>query len=250
MDTDTTSFRPRPVIPGDTVPIPIATPNPSAESSAPPPVRIGPGLHRRPDGSVVVVKAGVLCCNEAKDGARWWVESNFKRYVPVQGDPVVGQITYKSADFFRVEIGAAHQAQLSALAFEGATKRNRPPLEVGSLVYARVSVAHRDMEPELECVDQTTGRAEGFGELKGGFMIKCSLGMARNLLLPKFPLLPTLGTRFPFETAVGVNGRVWISAATEPRIAAVARCVVLADRRPWGQVKGVVEGVVGSVEGV
>ncbi|KAJ3344345.1 exosome non-catalytic core subunit rrp40 [Gonapodya sp. JEL0774] len=218
------NFKPRPVIPGDQVPIS------TADSAAL--IRIGPGLHRELDGSIMVVKAGVLCCQAGKDGTRWWVDSNFKRYVPVQGEPVVGQVTFKSADYFRVDIGAAHQAQLSALAFEGATKRNRPPLEVGSLVYARVSLANRDMEPELECVDQTTGRAEGFGELKGGFVVSCSLGMARSLLLPTHPLLPALGARFPFETAVGLNGRVWISASTEERIAVVARCIVMADRRP------------------
>jgi exosome complex component RRP40 len=51
--------------------------------------------------------------------------------------------------------------------------------EVGSLVYARVSLAHKDMEPELECYDAQTRKSEGFGELKGGFMTRCSLKMCR-----------------------------------------------------------------------
>ena len=52
--------------------------------------------------------------------------------------------------------------------------------QVGSLVYARVSLAHRDMDPELECFDAQTRKAEGFGELKGGFLVRCSLLMCRQ----------------------------------------------------------------------
>ena len=51
--------------------------------------------------------------------------------------------------------------------------------QVGSLLYARVSLAHKDMEPELECFDAQTRKAEGFGELKGGFLVQCSLKMCR-----------------------------------------------------------------------
>lgn len=52
-------------------------------------------------------------------------------------------------------------------------------VQVGSLLYARVSLAHKDMEPELECFDAQTRKAEGFGELKGGFVVHCSLKMCR-----------------------------------------------------------------------
>ena len=98
-----------------------------------------------------------------------------------------------------MDIGSAHTATLDGLAFEGVTKRNRPNLkarcnplivscslqdsclifQVGSLLYARVSLAHKDMEPELECFDAQTRKAEGFGELKGGFLVHCSLKMCR-----------------------------------------------------------------------
>lgn len=35
---------------------------------------------------------------------------------------------------YRVDIGSAHPATLDALAFEGATKRNKPNLKVGGVV--------------------------------------------------------------------------------------------------------------------
>jgi exosome complex component RRP40 len=35
------------------------------------------------------------------------------------------------------------------------------------------------MEPEIECVDPATGKSDGFGELKGGYMVAVSLQLAR-----------------------------------------------------------------------
>lgn len=34
-----------------------------------------------------------------------------------------------------------------------------------------------------------------------------------RLLSPRNPILPKLGAKFPFEVAVGMNGRVWVKAA-------------------------------------
>lgn len=116
----------------------------------------------------------------------------------------MGQVIARSGENWRVDIGAAHAANLDGLAFEGATKRNRPnlkvfkpfsltfsqpsshSLQVGSLLYARVSLAHRDMEPELECFDAQTRKSEGFGELKSGLLVRCSLKMCRQCALSRF----------------------------------------------------------------
>lgn len=35
----------------------------------------------------------------------------------------------------------------------------------------------------------------------------------RRLLSPKNPVLPRLGAKFPFEIAVGMNGRIWVKTA-------------------------------------
>ncbi len=122
-----------------------------------------------------------------------------RQYVPAPQESVVGVVIGRSGENWRVDIGSAHPASLDGLAFEGATKRNRPNLkvrvidflvadvanaenmvQVGSLLYARVSLAHKDMEPELECFDAQTRKAGGFGELKGGFLVRCSLKMGRS----------------------------------------------------------------------
>ena len=50
-------------------------------------------------------------------------------YIPSVGDPVVGTITDRHPDTYTVDIGAPFRALLPALAFEGATRRNRPNLK-------------------------------------------------------------------------------------------------------------------------
>jgi exosome complex component RRP40 len=54
--------------------------------------------------------------------------------------------------------------------------------QVGNLVYARVTVANKDMEPELACVS-TQGKAEGFGPLIGGYMFKCDTKLVREYVI-------------------------------------------------------------------
>jgi exosome complex component RRP40 len=93
---------------------------------------------------------------------------------------VLGVVVGRTAEFYKVDIGAPHPASLSFLAFEGATKRHRPNLAIGALIYARVMLAVPDLEPEIECVNPTSGKADGFGPLTGGFVITCSLGMSRR----------------------------------------------------------------------
>ena len=124
--------------------------------------------------------------------------------------------------------------------------------QVNSLVYARVSLAHKDMEPELECFDAQTRKAAGFGELKGGFLVRCSLGLCRTYVLPKRDnpahespnrvyaqlsrlldpshyLLPLLGSKFPVEFSIGTNGRIWILTKSVQHTIAAARCIEAID---------------------
>ena len=75
------------------------------------------------------------------------------RYIPAVGDSVVGRVLERHSENFAVDIGGPFPAVLNVLAFEGATRRNRPKLVEGDLVYARVVLAHRDVDTELSCVD-------------------------------------------------------------------------------------------------
>jgi exosome complex component RRP40 len=53
---------------------------------------------------------------------------------------VIGIVTAKSGDIFKVDVGGSEQASLSYLAFEGATKRNRPNVQV--LAYMNTLTPH------------------------------------------------------------------------------------------------------------
>ena len=72
-------------------------------------------------------------------------------------------------------------ASLSYLAFEGATKRNRPNVNVGDIVYAK-----------LVCVD-IYGKKAGMGVFTGGgFKFSLPLDLVRKLLPPDCNLLTKL----------------------------------------------------------
>ncbi|KAI9203301.1 uncharacterized protein BJ171DRAFT_443542 [Polychytrium aggregatum] len=204
------------VLPGDKIDYQS---NPDEEKASS--IRIGPGLVQDRD-DVIAIKAGVL---KSSSNGKWWIESSQKRYIPSAGENVLGIITARNVEGYRVDIGAAHPAQLSAFAFEGATKKNRPTLEVGALVYARISVANKDMEPELECISPNSGKADGYGEVKDGFSFNCSLALARNLLKAENAVLSALGERIPFEIAVGMNGRVWVNAGSSRHIVLVVNAI-------------------------
>ena len=52
-------------------------------------------------------------------------------------------------------------------------------------MYARVHRASRDMEPEVSCVEETSGKAELLGPLVAtptsySYLLECSLGLCRK----------------------------------------------------------------------
>ncbi|XP_042317093.1 exosome complex component RRP40 isoform X2 [Sceloporus undulatus] len=141
----------------------------------------GPGLRRGGEG-LLVTKCGVLRYRGSGSGSGgvYWVDSQQRRYIPVKGDHVIGIVTAKAGDIFKVDVGGSEQASLSFLAFEGATKRNRPNVQVGDLIYGQFIVANKDMEPEMVCID-SSGRANGMGVIgQDGFLFKVSLGLIRK----------------------------------------------------------------------
>ncbi|XP_030622567.1 exosome complex component RRP40 [Chanos chanos] len=181
----------------------------------------GPGLRRNGD-EVLVCKSGIL---RHKQPNLYWIDSQQKRYVPAKGESVIGIVTAKSGDIFKVDVGGSEQASLSYLAFEGATKRNRPNVQVGDLVYAQFIIANKDMEPELVCID-SNGKANGMGVFGAdGFLFKVSLGLVRRLLAPQSEIVKDLEKLFPSEIVVGMNGCVWVKAKTVQQTLIVANLI-------------------------
>ncbi|ETS59830.1 hypothetical protein PaG_06133 [Moesziomyces aphidis] len=249
------------VLPGDAVPLAstsalklgpglLPTPPPSASIStaaAPPPsltaIRAGALGHIGASQASSSSSSSVAASKpKHADSAAVWVESNTQRYVPAPGDSVVAQITNRGADSYTVSLFGAHAATLPALAFEGATKRHKPNLNIGALVYARIVSADRFTEPELTCLNPLTAKSDGFGHLKTtdhrgekvahAMLFHTSLGLARSLLRPDHPLLGLVAAHFPFEAAIGQNGAVWVRANEPSHLIAVGRLLHAADLHP------------------
>ena len=200
-----------------------------AVSSSSVPLLIGTGVVR--DGDLLRSSICGVLRYEPPPRNRLWIDGETKRYIPITGDHVIGIIESKHAEEYRLNIGGPAIASLPLLAFDGATRRNRPHLDVGALVYARITLAHRDMDPECSCAappgvsakDWVT-RESVFGELQGGSLFQCPQPLCRRLMasgdddggqnaasMPP-PVLDALGARAPFEFAVGANNRVWLAS--------------------------------------
>jgi len=174
-------------------------------------LRLGLGLTQSKE-NIIATKAGIL---RFQPPNFYWIENNQIRYVPSVDDTIIGIITEKHPDNYKVDIGSASPATLGTLAFDGASKKNKPNLNVGSLVYSRVIVANKDMDPELVCLSlPPVHPPDMFGPLNSGYMFKCSTGLAKSLMSTQCPVLAYLGKRIPFEICVGINGRVWVNSGS------------------------------------
>ena len=159
------------------------------------------------------------------------------QYIPQTHDVVLATVHHSSTDFYHCAI-TPHTAfaQLPQLAFEGATKKSRPQLVSGSLIYARVVSASKYMEPEIACYNPSTGKSEGMGELQGGMVFDVSMGMARRLLFKKqkeeggLVVLEEIAKKVAFEVAVGRNGIVWVKAGGVKETLVVGKALQETDR--------------------
>jgi exosome complex component RRP40 len=158
------------------------------------------------------------------------------------GDLVVATVHHSSTDAYHARLSDYTAfATLPQLAFEAATKKTRPQLTPGTLVYARIALADRYMDPELECVSAATGKADGLGPLVGGMLFDISLAMSRRLMMSRpaeqgaVVLLDELGALgVAFEIAVGRNGKLWVNSKTVKATIAIGKAVQEIDSRRLG----------------
>ncbi|KXN67090.1 hypothetical protein CONCODRAFT_10908 [Conidiobolus coronatus NRRL 28638] len=186
-------------------------------------LKLGPGVTYQND-QLVAINAGELMVNQGQN--KIWLEFDSKRYKPSVHDPVIGKIVGRQTDHYLVDVGCAFPAMLPHLAFEGATKNNKPNLNVGDLVYGRMTLCHKDMDPEMECYNSDTQKSQGFGPIVGGTLVRGSLGWSRSFLNNPKSILNTIGQQLPFEVAIGVNGKIWIKSDTIQNTLAIKRILL------------------------
>lgn len=182
---------------------------------------LGPGLKRDGD-KIYTCKAGIL---HKKEPRTYWIDNHQKRYIPARGENVLGVVIQKAGDYFKVDIGSSETASLSYLAFENATKKNRPNVKIGDAIFAKLSVAEKHTEPEIVCVD-SHGRKGKLGVIDDGFIFTCSLHLVRRILHKDCPLLDLLSKEIPFEIAAGMNGKIWINAKSTKETIAIGNAIL------------------------
>ncbi|KAB8232867.1 hypothetical protein BDV23DRAFT_155734 [Aspergillus alliaceus] len=247
------------LLPGDEVPSEYL---PSTNSG---PLRLGAGLRllsqpssnpSTPLSHVISATQPGILSTDIKRNAVSILSTPNRRYLPTPGDLVIAQIHHSSPDyFFCMVTPQAPQALLGQLSFEGATKKTRPMLKQGDLVYARVlsTGLGAGAEVELTCVNPATGKAEpgGLGPLTGGMVFDVSTGLAARLMkassssaeqqeaVAGLVVLEELGKKLEktggFEIAVGRNGKVWVDCANGGDYAvkatvAIGRCLSTLDQ--------------------
>lgn len=142
------AFQPVAVVPGE-----LITDLVSSGSKS---IKIGAGLDHE-NGNVNVTTAGTL---RYRAPGSYWVDTDRKRYFPKVEDQVVGIIDQVLGDFYSVNIFSGFNCILNRQAFEGATKRNKPELKRGDVIYARVIKSGIDCDVELSCVTTTGTKKE------------------------------------------------------------------------------------------
>lgn len=172
-----------------------------------------PGHHIEEEGRHCVgiqdsraVVAGVLC----KVQDLYFIKSKSRRYFPVGHDIVIGRIIYTSAEYYKVDV-SGYTGYLSVLGFPNAVKRNRPTLEKGDFVAARVTrIEGGDLL--LSC------KETGLGQLDEVFPIEA--WKARVFYTDSF--MSELGRSNTFQLVIGMNGFIWLNGSAETRRAVLS----------------------------
>lgn len=239
----------------------------SASSNEPVHIHVGPGIIQT-SNKIMALRAGLV---KASQRGHKYTLTGFhsKRYLPTQNDLVIGIITARLAEAFRVDIGGPQIATLPLLSgFEGATKKTRPNWQPGTIIFARVSLAHPHLEPELACFDPSGNvSADLFGDLeeeptnnsgasntvassspssttstsntsapstkpkKFNQLLRTTCSFSKSLQNPSaVPLLSILGRRWAFEVAAGANGRVFLSTSSASQTSLLAGIIAKAAR--------------------
>lgn len=195
------------VLPGDTIAL-STLPSPLDSSSS---ITLGPGLHYDQDTGAFTSHASGHIREPSTltyyvDGHRHAASSL------TTGDLVLGIVVRRQLESLLVDIGYNELASLSLYDFEGSTKRTKPNVDRGDVIYGQLKI-DGECQPQITCVNED-GKADGMGILhENGYLFDISIDVA-NDLIDRDNLLKELGNEIPYEIAIGANGRVWIKATT------------------------------------
>lgn len=175
-------------------------------------LKLGPGLVLHKD-TIVATICGFLTISKSSIA---WLLNSSRAYIPQENDYVVGKIVKARGNHYKVDLGSNVVSMLPILSFTNATKKVRPQLNTGDLVYARVLLADPNVDYELTCNGcDLKGSALGPLSSSNSFVNTISTSLAHRLLANR-QLVKAISPDLPenCEVVVGINGLVYVSSST------------------------------------
>ncbi|XP_055335824.1 exosome complex component RRP40-like [Paramacrobiotus metropolitanus] len=191
------------------------------ESSSIKTLTLGPGIRKSGD-NLFATRVGIV---HYKLPSTFFLETQSESYSPAAGDDVVGVVIKRkghelSEQYFVVDLGRNVERQngfLPVLAFRGATKRYRPNLKKGDLVYCRIRRVTPNGPVRLTCTNSAGTGCWGPLRRTGG-VYRAGLAFVRRCLTDgsaEHTMITDIGTKVQVEWAVGINGRIWYYSGYE-----------------------------------
>jgi len=178
-------------------------------------------------GNLISKKCGILLCDKNGKVIESSTEEEVfrslgKYYSPREEDVILGIIVQKSSEFVKVDINTYSYAILNTKDFEGATKKLKPTINLGDVVFARVSKVNKFDAPVLSCVSEYGNKswASGesfFGILNGGNLYDLPRIHAWDFYKNNYAL-NRLYDVANFEIVFGMNGKMWIKSDTAENV--------------------------------
>ena len=136
-------------------------------------------------------------------------------YSPKENDIVIGIISQKSYETYRVNILASKEASLNSIDFQGATRKTKPNLIVGDVIFAKVEKENKFSNAILTCKTNTNSKGwssgeSTYGELKGGKLYEYNRYLCLKLLDNKDFIHRLKECVNKLLLKIGYNGRIWI----------------------------------------
>lgn len=136
-------------------------------------------------------------------------------YSPREDDIIIGIITQKTFEIYKLDILANKEATLNSIDFEGATRKTKPNLNVGDAVYARVEKENKYSNATLSCKSLTNAKVwssgeSTYGELKDGKIYNIHRYLGLKLLKNQKFIDRLKECVDKLEIKIGYNGRIWI----------------------------------------
>lgn len=181
-------------------------------------LNLGPSLIMVSPSQIISLRAGTITQKSDKKSHTMTLTTSCPTFA--LHDQVIGIIKHRVAEKYIVEIKAPTSASLSHYAFEGATKRNRPQLQTGDVVFGRITRLDKHLDPQMECFNSHTLISEGYGILKDGFLIDQKVSTA---------MIDELGIYFKFEVIIADNDRAWIKASSPAETLLLAQAITRLD---------------------